>query len=462
MGPTGPGLPRSLWGDVVLDQGSQERDEATASSAPPTPGAGFEVAIISINYHPEPTGISVYSTGTAEFLAGQGHAVTAFTAFPYYPAWSKRREDHGRLYHSERIEGVRVVRCYVYVPQRPTALRRIAHELSFVLSVALRYLFDRRFAVTVIVSPPLALGLVLGAIAKLKGSRTVLHVQDLQPDAAIDLGMLKPGRLTRLLFWLERSGYRLSDRISTISNAMRARIESKGQFADKTFLFKNWAGGTFVKPMSAPKSLKSEWGLLDKFVVLYSGNMGVKQGLDSLLVAAHQLQAHPDIALVLVGDGGEKPALEARARKLGLNNLHFEQPVAREQLGRLLAAADISVITQKSGIKDLVLPSKLGNILTSRRPLVVQAELDSELGRIVSDNECGLVIAPEDGEALARAILSLQAQPHLCSEMAQRGAEFAAQHLSEASILAGFAQHLTALLQFKSSAEAAGSRQSHP
>ncbi len=434
----------------MLDEVAAEHDQIEAISAPYDGKARLDVAIVSINYHPEPTGISVYTTGTAEFMAQHGHAVTAFTAFPYYPGWSKRREDHGRLYHSEQIEGVRVVRCYLYVPSRPTALKRIAHEFSFVLSVALRYLFDRRYAITVIVSPPLALGLVLGAIAKLKGSRTVLHIQDLQPDAAIDLGMLKPGRLTRLLFWMERTGYQMSDRISTISHAMRAKIESKGEFADKTLIFKNWAGSSMVRPMSARESLKSDWGLLEKFVVLYSGNMGVKQGLSSLLVAADRLRRDHDIVFVMVGDGGEKNILVAKAEALGLANVRFIPPVAREELSRLLAAADVSVITQKAGINDLVLPSKLGNIMTSRRPLVVQALPDSELANIVADCDCGLVIAPEDGEDLAEAILRLKARPDLCLAMAQRGAEFAAQHLSEASILSGFTEQLRALLQPRS------------
>ena len=416
----------------------------------PPPDASFQqldVALISINYHPEPTGISVYSTGTAEFLAALGHRVTVFTAFPYYPGWAKRQTDQSRLYASEMIEGVSIRRCYLYVPAHPTALKRIAHEFSFVLSVALRYLFSRRFAVTMIVSPPLALGLTLGLLAKLKGSRTVLHIQDLQPDAAIDLGMLQEGHLTKLLFWIERAGYRLANRISTISNAMRIKIESKGDFADKTLIFKNWAGGSIVKAMAAEDSLKREWGLLDKFVVLYSGNMGVKQGLGSLLIAAQRLLDHQDIVLVLVGDGGEKNALYARARELGLSNLRFEQPVAREQLGRLLAAADVSVITQKAGINDLVLPSKLGNIMTSRRPLVVQAVKGSELDKIVTASGCGLVIEPEDGEALARAVLALLEQPEQRLEKAQRGADFAAQYMGETAILTAFVDALFGLVR---------------
>ena len=439
--------------EVVDEQGVDATSQPQFEASP-----HLDVAIISINYHPEPTGISVYTTGTAEFLSKEGHSVTVFTAFPYYPKWAKRQQDHGRLYASELLEGVRLHRCYVYVPAQPTAIKRIAHEFSFVLSVALRYLFDRRFAITVIVSPPLALALVLGLLAKLKGSHIMLHIQDLQPDAAIDLGMLRAGRLTQLLFWMERTGYRLADRIATISNAMRAKIESKGDFSGKTLIFKNWAGGSIVKATAVEQSMKHEWGLLDKFVVLYSGNMGVKQGLGSMLVAAQRLKSHDDIVLLVVGEGGEKSALRARAQQLGLRNLRFEPPVAREQLGRLLAAADVSVITQKSGINDLVLPSKLGNIMTSRRPLVVQAVPESELASIVTGCDCGLVIAPEDGEALAGAILTLRARPERCGEMAQRGVEFAAKHLSETTILNGFVDELSALVHPPSSARPAEKR----
>src|SRR5262249_13886403 len=157
-----------------------------------------------------------------------------YTGFAYYPQWRKAPRDDARLYRFERRNGVNVRRHYVYVPARPRALTRMLHELSFVVSASLGYLFGPRAAVPLLVSPPLPLGVPVGLIAKLKRSRLVFHVQDLQPDAAIETGLLQPGWFTRALLALERCTYALADRVSTISRGMLARIEAKGVAQAKT------------------------------------------------------------------------------------------------------------------------------------------------------------------------------------------------------------------------------------
>src|SRR5262249_5082275 len=154
-----------------------------------------------------------------------------------YPHWRKAEEDR-RLYRREQVAGVVVRRHYLYVPAKPSALRRMLHEISFVASVSLGYLLGPRADCTMIVSPPLPLGVAIGLLARLRGSRTLFHVQDLQPDAAIEFGLLKKGALTRALFALERWTYRLCHRVSSISEAMVERIRAKGVPADRMILLR--------------------------------------------------------------------------------------------------------------------------------------------------------------------------------------------------------------------------------
>lgn len=208
----------------------------------------MEVAIVGINYAPDATGIPVYTTGLAEYLSSGGHAVTVYTGFSYYPHWTKSPEDRGRLFRRETLNGVTIRRHYMYVPARPSALKRMVHELSFILSVTLGYLFGPRAQLTIIVSPPLFIGIPIALIARLKRSRTIFHVQDLQPDAAVDLGMLKPRPLTSLFIFLERVTYRLVDRVSTISYRMLEKIASKGVPHQKLTLFPNRAHDDLVTP----------------------------------------------------------------------------------------------------------------------------------------------------------------------------------------------------------------------
>ena len=406
----------------------------------------MRITIVGINYAPDPTGIPVYTTGLAEYLVGQGHAVTMYTGFPYYPRWAKDAQDEGRLFRSETINGVAVRRHYIYVPSRPSAVKRMLHELSFVCSVTLGYLLGSRADLTIIISPPLFIGIPVALIAKLKRSRTIFHVQDLQPDAAVDLGMLKPGALASLFFFLEKVTYRLADRISTISQGMLEKIVSKGVPRTKLTLFRNWAHDNLVSPMATETRYRQEWDLTGKFVVLYSGNMGVKQGLDSVLRAADALKEHRDIVFLIVGDGGEKEALMERATAMRLDNVQFRPLQAMEQLSELLATADVAVIPQKRGVKDIVLPSKLGNLLASGRPVIAAAEPDTEFGKIVLESGCGVLVEPGNGDQIAVAILGMHDVPDDRTRMGGNGRRYMEMELSGAAVLGGIAGRIEALV----------------
>ncbi|MFN0040738.1 MAG: WcaI family glycosyltransferase [Burkholderiales bacterium] len=398
----------------------------------------LRVAIVSINYAPEPTGIPVYNTGLAEFLVQQGHDVTVYTGFAYYPRWAKGPQDRGRLYREEQLNGVKIRRHYVYVPVRPSAARRMIHELSFVVSSMLGYLFGPRADLTIIVSPPLFIGMPIAIIARCKRSRTVLHVQDLQPDAAIDLGMLRPGWMTRFFFGIERLTYRLVDRVSTISHGMQAKISGKGVPGEKLLLFRNWAQEDLISPRGSNTRYRRDWGLEGKFVALYSGNMGVKQGLSSLLEAAAALKHQADIVLVIVGDGGEKPALLREAADLGLTNVQFHPLQPMSDLCELLATADIMLVPQKPGVKDIVLPSKLCNLLASGRPVIAAAVPGTELARIVEDSGCGVLVTPGDGQELAEKIGNLRQALALRERMGRSGRRYMEERLSSPVILGNF------------------------
>lgn len=405
----------------------------------------MRVAIVGINYFPELTGISVYTTGLAESLVKSGDKVDVYTAFPYYPAWQKGRADEWCWYRIEEINGVEVRRCYAYVPTRPSAVRRMLHELSFVFSATLAYLFGPRADVTVIVSPSLFLGIPISLLAKLKGSPTLFHVQDLQPDAAVDTGILRSGWLTDFFYWVERQTYRFCTRVSTISEGMRRRVVEKDIPHEKVALLRNWANDDLVHPLSRETAQRREWGLAGKFVVLYSGNMGVKQGLGDLLECAAALRAERDIAFVLVGDGGEKENLVRQAAQQGLDNLQFRPLQPMEQLGQLLATADVAVIPQKPGVADIVLPSKLANILASARPVVAAAADGTELARIFRNADCGRVVRQGAPVEMAMALLELRDDPELCSRLGANGRVYMEAHLGRAPMLDLFRNELLAL-----------------
>ncbi|WP_424194678.1 WcaI family glycosyltransferase [Ampullimonas aquatilis] len=407
----------------------------------------MKISVISINYAPEPTGISVYTTGMSEYLSERDWDVTVHTGFPYYPNWKKKYNDRQVLFRAEQMGKVKLRRCYLFVPRAPSALKRIIHEFSFCISASISYLMAEAADLTIIVSPPLPIGIPIALLAKLKGSKTLFHVQDLQPDAAVELGMLKPGLLTKILYGMESLTYRLVDWVSTISLAMQKNIQAKGVDEKKMLIFKNWADDDTVMPMSDRDSYRYDWSLQNKFVVLYSGNMGVKQGLGMLLAVAKQLSHLDDIVFVIVGDGGEKQTLINRANEQGLHNVRFTSPVPKNSLGRLLATADVSVIPQKEGMNDVVLPSKLNNILCSQKPVIVAARQDSELAHIVQSANCGLVVEPGQAEQMVKAIVQLHADQEERQLLARNGREYALQYLSRKGILDQFMHQAEGLIK---------------
>src|SRR3954466_7171994 len=199
----------------------------------------MRVIVWGINYAPEFTGIAPHSVALCEFLAGQGHDVEMVTSFPYYPNWRKRPEDVGKLYSTDSLNGVRVRRCWHFVPARVSAIKRIFHEASFVFTSTLRILTLPRPDVFVVVSPPLLLGAAGWFVSKLKRAPFVFHVQDMQPDAAVGLGMLKPNAFTRALYALEAFAYRHAARVSGITPGMLKAFRSKGVPDSKLIYFPN-------------------------------------------------------------------------------------------------------------------------------------------------------------------------------------------------------------------------------
>ena len=227
---------------------------------------------------------------------------------------------------------------------------------------------------------------------------------------------------------------------------MLLRILDKGVPKKKAFVFPNWADDRIITPRDSATYYRERWGLGKKFVVLYSGNLGVKQGLDSLLEAADILREQKQIEFVIVGDGGERAALLARASALGLENIQFRplQPIGR--LAELLATADVSVIPQKAGVSDIVMPSKLGNILCSARPVVAAASVGTELYQVLKEADCGWVVDPGDPQSMAASIDNLFRNPEERKLFGQRGRRYVEKVLGREAVLNGFSQRLSELV----------------
>lgn len=402
------------------------------------------------NYAPEKTGTGKYTAEMAEWLASKGHKVQVITGPPHYPEW-KLHEGFRNKHSRELRDGVHVRRVPMFIPPPGgvTAKRRIRMESSFTfhsLGPWLRLLFARRKPdVVIAVCPPMQVGLTAWLYCSLRRVPWVYHIQDLQVDAAIRLGVLQPKGFTRVLYKLEEFFLRHATRVSTITPGMRDRILEKGVRRDRLLDFPNWSDVTTMRPGPRENSFRTELGLgPDDLLLLYAGNMGRKQGLEILIDAARRLQGDPRLHFVLVGDGAARPELAEAAQDLP--NVLFLPLQPWERVPEMLNATDIHLVIQKREAADLVMPSKLTNILAVGGCSLATAGSSTTLHAVLTENNAGLAVEPEDTDALVAGLGSLVSDPDRRKAIGRNARRYAEANLDKDAILHRFERDLQALV----------------
>lgn len=416
----------------------------------------MRLLVFGINFYPELTGIGKYTGEMVRWLVDQGHDVDVVTAPPYYPQWRVGSGYSAWKYRRESLEGTderaQVLRCPLWIPSDVSGVTRLLHLGTFALSSIPGLLWGlfRRPDVMVVVIPTLLQTPQSLVLAKLMGVPTWLHVQDFEVDAAMDMGLLgsssnatRPGLLRRFATTVESFFLRRFDRVSSISGAMAGRLLSKGVPHERVVEFPNWVDLSSIFPLPRHKSMRSELGVSDeKTLVLYSGNMGEKQGLDVLIEAAKALSSIDSIHFVLAGSGSARDRLQALSQ--GCNNISWLPLQPMEKLNALLNAADVHVLPQRADAADLVMPSKLTGMLASGKAVIGTADSETELGHVL--DACGLRVAPGDSLALAQAINDLSMDSDRREALGTAGRHYAERTLDRDSILFKFQTEIEQLV----------------
>lgn len=375
----------------------------------------MKILVYGINYHPEMTGIGKYSGEMTKWFAGHGHQVRVVTAPPYYPDWKVWPDHASWRYRKHQEDGVSVVRCPLYVPAQPSALKRLIHLASFSLTSLPVVLAQLRWKpdLILLVVPTMFCAPQALLLAKLTGAKSVVHVQDYEVDALFGLGMAKGGFIKRIAFGVEQAIFKAFDRVSTISSGMLSRARQKGVEEDALIFFPNWSETARFQGVERSPELLMRLGVDPaKKVVLYSGNIGEKQGLETVIQAAQELRSHAHLQFLIVGEGAGKARLVAQASSAGLNNVVFATLQPYEDLPALLASADCHLVVQKRGAADAVLPSKLTNILAVGGNAVITADAETSLGELCAEFQgIAQLVEPESCSALVQGILSALSMP---------------------------------------------------
>jgi colanic acid biosynthesis glycosyl transferase WcaI len=402
----------------------------------------MRILIVGLNFYPEPTGIGKYSGEFAAYLAGHGHFVRVITTPPYYPHWQVQAGYNAGRYQKEIWQGLEIQRCPLWVPGHPTGFTRLLHLATFAFSSlpALISQLNWKPNVVLCIAPALMNAPFVLAFARLSGSKSWLHIQDFELDAALKLGLFPADkRLSNPATRFEHFLLNGFDHLSTIADGMLDHLHEKGIPKNKTSLFPNWVDTNQIFPLGDENPLRSGLGLsAGQAVILYAGTMGKKQGLEDLLVAARNLQDQTQIQFILCGDGVVRAELEVAAQ--GLSNVRFLPVQPIEKLNQLLNLADIHILLQKADAADLVMPSKLSGMLASGKAVIATSNPNTELGRIVS--KVGILVLPEDPGALTDAILALVKSPDHRNALGQKGRAYAVNQWDAGIVLSQFEQHL--------------------
>jgi len=365
----------------------------------------LKIVFINRFYAPDHSATSQMLTDLAAALAAGGADVQVVTS-------RLRYDDAGAsLAPHEVIDGVEIHRVWTSRFGRGNLLGRALDYLSFYVAASAK-LFGLARSGDVVVAktdPPLV-SVVAGWVARLRGARLVNWLQDLHPEVAATLGMapaLGPGG--SLLRWLRDASLRHAVANVVLGQLMRERVAAAGVDPKTIAVISNWADGALLHPVErGANPLRAEWGLGDKFVVGYSGNLGRAHEFRTVLDAADALRGQADIVFLFIGDGAQKSALATAARERGLSNVLFKPYQPRESLGRSLSAADVHLVTLRPELEGLVVPCKFYGVAAVGRPTILVGDPDGEIGSVVREAECGLCVGPGDAGGLATAITALR------------------------------------------------------
>ena len=405
----------------------------------------MKILISACHFTPDPIGVGKFSGEMAEWLAARGHEVRAVVGAPFYPHWKVADGYSNHRYREERVRGVQVLRCPVYIPSQQSGMKRLLQYAVLAATSSLplwKAAFSWRPDVVWTVMPPLA-GMPSALIAaKLANVPSWLHVQDFEIDAAFELGILKSPGARRFFLCMERKLMSAFSVVSSITPRMLEKLDAKG-VGSAQVLFPNWVDLNAIFPMPDSSSMRDELGIgPQQFVALYSGNLGEKQGVDDLIDVARLLSHHPRFTLVVCGDGAGRDRLALRAAGLSNVKLLPLQPI--ERFNAMLNVANVHLLPQKKEVADLVMPSKLPGMLASGRPVIAGAAPGTQLAQEVEG--CGIVVPPGDVAAIADAMTAIMSDPLRCAASGSAAYLRARAHWSKDSVLEKFEAEMLALV----------------
>lgn len=396
----------------------------------------MRILIVAQYFYPETVGAGIWIHQLASDLVQAGHEVIVVTGFPNYPEGIVFEGYRGRVFQREWVDGVDVIRTYLYTSSNRSFWPKMWGFLTFSVTAGLGGLLARRADVLYAILPPLSLGITANILGMLVRIPSIINVQDIWPDAAVAGGLLKNRRVVSLFAGMESLVYRGAQAIVVISEGFRQRLLEKGVPSEKLHVIPNWADPQQIKPLPRNNRFRSELEVEQgQTVVIYSGGITHNSCLETLVDAANLVRDEPFL-FVIVGEGVKKPGIERRVQHYGLGNVRFLPFQPLDRYAEVLAAADVGVVTLHQQFGYASVPSKTYKIMASGRPILALVPERSEIHRLVEQGQCGLCVRPEDPEATASALRYAREHPSELAQMGKNGRHYLVSQFSREKVVA--------------------------
>jgi glycosyltransferase involved in cell wall biosynthesis len=374
----------------------------------------MNILFVTFYYPPEVGAPQRRISEYAAALSKRGHRVSILTGFPNYPRGELIEPYRRRLYLRENLNGIEVLRVFHFLGSRNGKWGRAVAEGSFALSASMAALLETPPDTVIVESPSLLSGWVGLLLKRMRGSSFVLHLSDLIPEMAVAVGMLAPGRLSRLLYRMARLFYREADGIVAITRGVAEALLREGVVTEKIKVIPNGIAEEFLKADDSS-------GTNGVFRVVYAGNHGRVYNLRTVLQAARRLPPG-QFEFEFIGDGIDRPGLEEEARNLA--HVKFSDGLPVDRLFERLFRANAMVIPLAGNpVLEMTVPSKMVDAMAAGLPVVL-AGRKGELVEIVRESNSGIVVEPDNPEALLEAFQFLHENPGEACAKGRRGQEF--------------------------------------
>ena len=399
----------------------------------------MNLVVLTPHFAPDvaPTGLVI--TRIVEELAKRGHELDVVTTLPWYRHHRVEPGFDGRLFRYEDTPWGRITRINPFAVSDKSKLVQRAGAFAAFSTVAAAFAGRGGPADGVLsVSPPLTLGMSGWAAARRRDCPLIFNVQDIYPDVVVELGVMKPGPLLTATSKLELFCYNQADAVTVLSDDLKVNVANKIGSSDKVRVIPNFVDVEAIMPLPHENSYRQEFGLQNKIVIMYAGNVGFSQALMPMLEAAAALTDEQELVFVINGGGVARPELERAAR--GLPNVRFVDMQPAERLAEVLTAADIHLIPLKRGLANASVPSKTYSVLAAGRPLLASVDPNSEVARLVERAGCGIAIPPEDAESITKAVRRLIESPETMRVMGEAARRFVEDWVSPSAVAEAYEQ----------------------